>query len=328
VIFIRKVEVHDPTLTITSNDPNSPETVRVTGNTSAPRLALAIANAGDFGEVCVDSFRDEPLTLSNSGGCALTVTGIVSSSPEFIPPGVNAYPLIVAPGNSVDIQIRFQPTSFGPKSATLTISSDDPGGPRALAVSGFTPSGKLAITGTGHFGPVDLGRRAERTISICNVGKCDLHVLKVAFLPDPWKPGCHDCDCCGCGCGHGHGCGCGHGHHHGHGHGHEQAPNHEEKPEHGYHHEDDRDQCCATFKIVSNPFPATVRPGSCLPVLIRFTPTCAGPKCCELLIKTDDPDTPEKIVYVTGSMHRTLRSALKCWAAEELRALLQAGKHS
>jgi hypothetical protein len=312
------------TLTITSNDPNSPETVRVTGNTPAPRLALSIANAGEFGEVCVGSFRDEELTLSNSGGCALTVTSITSSSPEFIPPGVNVYPLVVAAGDSVDVQVRFQPTSFGPKSATLTVVSDDPGGPRTLLVSGFTPSGKLTVTGTGHFGPVDFGRRAERTISICNVGKCDLHVLKVAFLPDPWKPGCHDCDCCGCGCECVCGCGCDHHHRH-------EPPHHDQGDHgqhgHGHHHKDDRDQCCATFKIVSNPFPATVRPGSCLPILIRFTPTCSGPKCCELQIETDDPDNLKTIVYVTGSLHRTLVSALKCWAAEELQSLLKAGKH-
>jgi hypothetical protein len=273
--------------------------------------------------VCVGSFRDELLTLSNSGGCPLTITGIVSSSPEFIPPGVHAYPLVIAAGSSANVEVRFQPTSFGPKSAILTVSSDDPAGPRTLAISGFTPSGKLAITGTGHFGKVDLGRRAERTLSICNVGKCDLQVLKVAFLPDPWKPGCHDCDGCGgdCGCGcHGHGHGS-----HGHEHGHE---GHHDDKGHDGHHKDNRDQCCATFKIASNPFPATVRPGSCLPVLIRFTPTCAGPKCCELVVETNDPDAPRTIVYVTGSMHRTLRSALKCWAAEELQSLLKAGKNS
>jgi hypothetical protein len=70
-----------------------------------------------------------------------------------------------------------------------------------------------------------------------------------------------------------------------------------------------------------------VRPGSCLPILIRFTPTCSGPKCCELQIETDDPDNLKTIVYVTGSLHRTLVSALKCWAAEELQSLLKAGKH-
>jgi photosystem II stability/assembly factor-like uncharacterized protein len=290
------------TLTVTSNDPGSPETVRVVGNAPAPRLSVAIANAGDFGDVCVGSFRDQQLTLSNSGGCPLTVTGIASSTPEFVPPGVDAYPLTVAAGCAVDVQIRFQPTSFGPKAATLTVSSDDPGGPRTLDVSGNAPSGKLAVTGTGHFGGVDLGRRAERTLSICNVGECDLHVTRIAFKPDPWKPECYDCDRCGCGCGNDH--------------------------EHKHEHTKECDQCCATFKIVSNPFPATVRPGSCLGVVIRFTPTCGGPKCCELVIESDDPDTPEKTVFVTGRLHRTLKSAIKCWAAQELHELLQAGEES
>ncbi|MEZ4416376.1 MAG: choice-of-anchor D domain-containing protein [Gemmatimonadota bacterium] len=290
------------TLTLFSNDPSSPESVRLTGNAPPPRLAISMADAGSFGDVCVGSFRDEPLLLSNSGTCPLTVTGITSTSTEFIPPGVSAYPLRVAPGDAVCVQIRFQPVSFGPKSAVLTVTSDDPTGPRTIAVSGFAPSGTLALSGSGHFGPVDFGRRAERTISICNVGKCDLKVHRVAFLPDCWKPGCHDPDTCddGCGCGGQHGSG----------HAHERS-----------------DQCCGTFKIVSNPFPAVIRPGSCLPVLIRFTPNCSGPQCCELRIETDDPEAPETIVYVTGSLHRTLRSALKCWAADEIQELWKAGKH-
>jgi hypothetical protein len=295
-------------LTIFSNDPTGPKTVKVSGNAPPPRLARSIANSGEFGDVCVGSFRDEPLTISNSGACALTVTSISSSSPEFIPPGVDAYPLVVGAGDAIEVQIRFEPASFGAKSATLTVASDDPGGPRTLDVSGFAPSGTLAVTGSGHFGPVDLGHRAERTLTICNTGKCDLHVTKVAFRPDPWKPGCHDPDDCGCGCGH----------HHSH--------NHEHEGEHGHEHERRCDQCCATFKIVTNPFPATVHPGACLGVLIRFVPTCAGPKCCELVIESDDPATPEKTIYVTGRLHHTLKSALKCWAAEELHELLEAGR--
>ena len=84
-------------------------------------------------------------------------------------------------------------------------------------------------------------------------------------------------------------------------------------------------RCCGPFTIVSNPFPATVRPGSSLPVMVRFTATCAGPACCELVIRTDDPDHKKTKVFVTGSLHRTLRSAAKCWAADELQELLRAG---
>ena len=318
---------------ITSNDPLSPKTIRVRGNTPEPRLVLSIADGGDFGNACVCSFRDETLTLSNSGGCALTISGVTSSSAEFEPPGVHDFPLVVAPGDSADVEVRFRPTSFGQKTATVTVQSDDPASPDTLEVSGYAPSGTLSVNGTGHFGPVEFGRRAERVISLCNIGKCDLRVLSVAFVPDPRLPGCRDRD--GCGCGGGCGCGCGDHHdphdHYPHDekqdgyakgdqreHGHDHANGHE----HGYRH----DQCCGTFRIDSNPFPASLRPGSCLPIHLRFTATCAGPQCCLLKIVTDDPEHPETIVYVTGSLHRTLRSALKCWAADELQSLLAAGQ--
>ena len=54
---------------------------------------------------------------------------------------------------------------------------------------------------------------------------------------------------------------------------------------------------------------------------------CGGPKCCELVIESDDPANPVATVFVTGWLHRTLTSALKCWAAEELNELLEAGRH-
>jgi hypothetical protein len=284
------------TITVTSDDPSGPKSIRVSGTAPAPRLVVALANAGEFGAVCIGALRDEPLTLSNSGHCELEICGISSSSPEFVVPGVDAYPIVIAPGDAVDVQVRFQPASLGPKSATLTIDSDDPGGPRAVAVSGTVPSGTLTITGTGHFGGVEFGHRAERTLSICNTGECDLHVTKVAFAPDPWEPGCHDCDRCDCHCG--------------------------DKP-----HAHGSDQCCATFKIVGNPFPATVHPGACLGVVVRFVPDCFGAKCCKLVVESDDPANPAATVFVTGRLQRTLASALKCWAAEELQALWEAGRH-
>ena len=45
------------------------------------------------------------------------------------------------------------------------------------------------------------------------------------------------------------------------------------------------------FKLVSNPFPATLRPGSCLGVVIRYDASC-DPECCELVITSNDPTDP------------------------------------
>ncbi|MGE5764790.1 MAG: choice-of-anchor D domain-containing protein [Mycobacterium leprae] len=309
------------TLTIFSDDPAGPATVFVTGTAPPPRLSVSIADSRDFGHVCVGSFRDEPLTLANSGRCPLTISSVTSPSPEFVVAEVDAYPLVVAPGTAIELIIRFQPTSFGPKTATITVTSDDPGGPRTLAVSGEAPSGTVAVTGTADFGAVELGQRAQLTLSICNVGECDLHVTRVAFKPP--SP-CDIIRCrtrgagCGCGCGHVCGCGCGHG---------DGDDDRDGREWPGDHRTDCRhDQCCLNFTVVTNPFPATVHPGSCLGVLIQYIPTCDSSACCELVIESDDPQTPEKTLFVLGHIRRTLRSALKCWAAGQLQEILQAGK--
>jgi hypothetical protein len=44
-----------------------------------------------------------------------------------------------------------------------------------------------------------------------------------------------------------------------------------------------------------------VSPDSCEDVVIRFTPTSAGPKECKLIITTDDPDQPMIMKLVTGN---------------------------
>ena len=226
-------------ITITSSDPASPSFVSVSGNAPAPKLNLILADSGSFGNVCVGCFRDEPLTLSNSGKCTLTVTSITSTSSEFLVPEVLFYPLTIAPGNSLQIPIRFQPASFGPQSGVITVASDDPASPAIITVTGNAPSGQLAVTGSTYFGGVTAGCCADRTISICNVGNCALHVTSVHFKRKS-------------------------------------------------HH----------WRLINNPFPAALHPGSCLSVVIQYHATEKCSRCCELVIESDDPTTPIKILDV------------------------------
>jgi hypothetical protein len=139
----------------------------------------------------------------------------------------------------MEVPIRFQPASFGAKAATITVLSDDPVGPKSLDVTGFAPSGTLAVTGSTNFGGVTACCCADRTISICNVGDCSLHVTSVRF---------------------------------------------KRKSRH--------------WKLLLNPFPAKLHPGSCLSVIIRYKATERCPRCCELIIESDDPVTPIKSLEV------------------------------
>ncbi|MEU4195424.1 choice-of-anchor D domain-containing protein [Kribbella sp. NPDC026611] len=295
-------------LQVFSNDPSSPASVRLRGTSLPPRLVLSIADSGDFGATCVGDFHDEALTIANSGDCLLTVTELSSSDPAFIVPEVDALPLTVLPGTAVELTLRFQPVVFGPVGAVITVVSDDPGGPRTIDVRGVAPSGVIAVTGTTDFGGVELGTHARQAIAICNVGDCDLHVTHVGFAPP-----------CPCDAVRHHGCGCGCG-------GGEHDHHEPEESEGGKHHHHGSDQRCLNFRILSNPFPAVVHPGSCLEVLLEYVPTCDNSACCELVIHSDDPVHPTVTRFVTGHLKRTLRSALKCWAAQELNTILEAGR--
>ena len=225
------------TITVFSNDAGSPHVVQVSGIAPPPRLNLIIADHGRFRATCVKSFADEPLMLNNSGACTLTIASITSSSADFLVPDILTYPLSIGPGESIAVPIRFAPSSFGVKSGTITVNSDDPSGPHTVAVSGAAPAGDLKVTGSTCFGGVKACCPQERVITICNTGDCKLHVMSVAF---------------------------------------------KRKTKH--------------WRLVNNPFPATLQPGSCLNLVIRYKADERCPRCCEVVITTDDPKTPVKIL--------------------------------
>jgi hypothetical protein len=205
------------------------------------RLATSIADTGFFGKVCTGNFADELLTINNSGSGPLFIYNITSSSPDFLAPGTAAYPLKVHEGSSTEVEIRFRPTAPGLHTATITIFSNDPAGPHHIKVSGEAPTGRLVITGSLCFGLVKACCPLERTLSVCNVGDCALHVSSVAF---------------------------------------------KKKSKH--------------WKLINNPFPATLRPGSCLGVVVRYKADEQCSHAQELEISSDDPTRPLLTLEVTG----------------------------
>ncbi|HEX5301209.1 MAG TPA: choice-of-anchor D domain-containing protein [Streptosporangiaceae bacterium] len=177
------------TLTVTSNDPSSPRTAELTGMAPPPRLVTIVADSGDVGPACVGHFTDATLTIANSGCCCLSLFEIASDSAEFLVPAVVAFPLVIHAGDNIEVPIRFQPLSFGGKTATVTIVSDDPASPHTVLLHGLAPHGTLAVTGSACFGEVLFGTRVQQRLTFSNVGDCDLHVTCAGF---------EGCRCPGC----------------------------------------------------------------------------------------------------------------------------------
>jgi hypothetical protein len=55
------------------------------------------------------------------------------------------------------------------------------------------------------------------------------------------------------------------------------------------------------WKLINNPFPAALHPGSCLAVVIRYWATERYPRPCELIITSDDPVTPKKTLELLAA---------------------------
>ncbi len=147
----------------------------------APIIVTAIANAGDFGDVCLASFADEILNINNTGFSLLLISNITSSSPDFLAPSVASYPLAIEPGGSMDIVIRFRPTSLGAHGATLTIFSNDLLAPHVVKVSGDAPAPRLvvAIADNGTFSNTCVGSFEDEPLILNNSGRCVLSISSI-----------------------------------------------------------------------------------------------------------------------------------------------------
>jgi len=172
------------TFTLLSNDSvSTTNQIKAFGNGVGPTISSLIADSGSFGDVCRGDFKDLNLTINNAGGCTLLISNITSSSSQFLVPSVVNYPIVIQPGDSTAVPIRFQPTTLGPKTGLITIASNDPTTPnRLVSVSGNVPPGDIRVTGSTDFGDVCGGTLAEKTISICNVVKCNLSISNVSFV--------------------------------------------------------------------------------------------------------------------------------------------------
>jgi hypothetical protein len=96
-----------------------------------------LANHTEFGNVALGGNLVRTYTIQNTGVTDLTVNGITSTNPIFVPGSLSpAAP--IPPGNSATFTVTFSPSSVGTQTATITLINDDcDKGIYDFAVAGF-----------------------------------------------------------------------------------------------------------------------------------------------------------------------------------------------
>jgi hypothetical protein len=121
------VQNYTGTLTITSNDPDSPTlTVNLTGaGVSQPDIDITPTSLS-FGNVQTGTTLDKQVTIKNTGTANLTLSvplTITGSTAFTIPTQPSA---TITPGGSVNVTVRFSPSAGTDYSGYLRVQSDDP----------------------------------------------------------------------------------------------------------------------------------------------------------------------------------------------------------
>ncbi len=118
-------------LTIADNATNSPQTVNLTG--TAANITLSPTSLS-FGTVTLNTTSpSQPITLTNAGTIALSVTRIKASS-QFAE--TNTCGTSIAGGASCTITVTFKPTTAGSHPGTLTLTDNATGSLKTVSLTG------------------------------------------------------------------------------------------------------------------------------------------------------------------------------------------------
>jgi hypothetical protein len=136
----------------------------------------------DYGAVAVGGYSDKTFVVKNDGNANLSVTATTltgANSSEFsIISGGGSFTL--SPGATRSLTVRFAPITIGNKSATLSISSNDPDpseNPLLVSLTGSGTAPDISVDpGSWNYGNVAVGGYQEKTFVVKNDGNANLNV--------------------------------------------------------------------------------------------------------------------------------------------------------
>ena len=140
-----------------------------------------------FGDVCAGAVVEKTISVCNVGACNLNVLSASVSCPDFTIEN-NPFPAVVSHDFCVPLVVRFTPTSGGPKSCTLTITTDDPVTPVIIfTLTANTPAPSIDVPLSLVFPPTviqSVGACAsEDPYPVSNKGSCNLTITDISVAP-------------------------------------------------------------------------------------------------------------------------------------------------
>jgi Abnormal spindle-like microcephaly-assoc'd, ASPM-SPD-2-Hydin len=147
---------------------------------NAPAVSLSPTSLSFGATVVGQSAPVQTVTVTNSGGSALSIASVIPSTSEF---SVTANTCSsVAAGANCSFGVVFAPTAAGARSATVVISHNASGGQSTLAVSGTATQTAVSLsTSALDFGSLFVGQNSlAKVVTLLNAGSSPLAISGVS----------------------------------------------------------------------------------------------------------------------------------------------------
>jgi archaellum component FlaF (FlaF/FlaG flagellin family) len=167
------------TISVVSNASGSPSAIAMSGTGTASQLGASPSFVA-FGSVLTGSTGSQVITLTNSGSASLTISQATASGAGFSISGI-ATPLTINAGQVATFTAQFAPTTSGNAAGSISIVSNAPNSPLAIALTGTGTQPQIATSpSSAAFGSVSTGTSNSQTITVTNGGSASLTISSVS----------------------------------------------------------------------------------------------------------------------------------------------------
>ncbi|HVB86308.1 MAG TPA: choice-of-anchor D domain-containing protein [Candidatus Dormibacteraeota bacterium] len=166
-------------ISVSTNAPGSPLKINLSGSGTATQSQLTISPSSvAFSNVSVGSNVSQTVTLTNTGNAALNITAATITGSGYT---MTLAPMSINAGANTTFSVKFAPTAEGSAAGTISITSNAPGSPATIALSGtgLQALGSASPTSVA-FGSVVVGNSNSSVITLKNTGNATLTFSQVS----------------------------------------------------------------------------------------------------------------------------------------------------
>jgi hypothetical protein len=167
-------------ISVSTNLPTSPTAIALTGTGASPAMSVTPSSVS-FGSVADGTNNSQTITIKNTGTVNLVVSSDTATGTGFSVTGFTAQTL--TPNSSMTFNAVFAPASAGSVTGSISLSTNVPGSPTAISLSGTGTTATSVLSAsptTLSFGSVNVGNSSSLSTTLTNNGSSNITISRIS----------------------------------------------------------------------------------------------------------------------------------------------------